>query len=116
MQMEGVKTGYPGQTLARLFEWLDNETRTDGANIGTPPIVGKGGRSFQGSPKHHRNSRGKVGKNPSNPEKALKKAVRVSPNSPRLVSADIETGEFIVFSKTLDGTYHGHIRSWEQLE
>lgn len=35
--------------------------------------------------------------------------------SPRRVSVDSSTGEFVVFDQTREGIFHGHVPSWDEL-
>lgn len=86
-------------------------------------------RVYEGSPKHVRAPRviaGKiVQKAPTNGQAALDMSVAVSMRTPRRVGVDVDAGEFVVFDRTgnhvagqtaVGGVYHGHVRSWEQLD
>ncbi|WP_406821114.1 hypothetical protein ACJA3S_05640 [Pseudomonas sp. KnCO4] len=52
---------------------------------------------------------------PINGQDALDSSIQVKTTSPRRVVIDYESKEFVVFDKTLDTTYHGHVRSWKDL-
>lgn len=52
---------------------------------------------------------------PVNGQEALDFSIQVKPTSPRRVGIDYDSKEFVVFDKTLDTTYHGHVRSWSDL-
>jgi filamentous hemagglutinin len=52
---------------------------------------------------------------PTNGQDTLDVSVQVKPTSPRRVGMDSETGDFVVFDKTRENVYHGHVRSWEDL-
>ncbi len=54
-------------------------------------------------------------KGPLNGQDALDVSVQVKPTSPRRVGVDYDAGEFVVFDRTLNSTYHGHVRSWKDL-
>ena len=71
---------------------------------------------YEGSPKHGQTTRGNIGAAPRNGQAALDNSVQVKATSPRRVGVDYETGEFVVFDRTLGNTYHGHVRTWDQLE
>ncbi|MFK7824842.1 MAG: polymorphic toxin-type HINT domain-containing protein [Oligoflexales bacterium] len=76
-------------------------------------------RVFEENPKHRKNvSQGKGGcanPEPTNPQKALDNSVEMEGNSSRRVSVDKENGEFSVFDEHTSGKFHGHTRSWDQL-
>ncbi|MNF00363.1 hypothetical protein D3C80_1991820 [compost metagenome] len=38
----------------------------------------------------------------------------IGPNTDRRIG--ISKGEFVVLDKTRDGLYHGHVRSWSELD
>ncbi|MFY0728943.1 S-type pyocin domain-containing protein [Pseudomonas sp. NFX15] len=54
-------------------------------------------------------------KGPANGQDALDNSVQVKPTSPRRISVDPETGEFVVFDRTGGDVYHGHVRPWDKL-
>ncbi len=58
---------------------------------------------------------GRKSKGPQNGQNALDSSVLVKDSSGRRIGIDYDTGDFIVFDRTADGTYHGHVRSWDQL-
>lgn len=41
--------------------------------------------------------------------------MQVKLTSPRRVGVDYETGDFVVFDRTHNDVYHGHVRSWDEL-
>ncbi|MDB5971728.1 MAG: Large exoprotein involved in heme utilization or adhesion [Hydrocarboniphaga sp.] len=72
-------------------------------------------REFEGADYH-----GKVGndvksRGPVNGQDALDNSVVVKPTSPRRVGIDYETGDFVVLDRTINNTYHGHVRDFQQL-
>ena len=50
---------------------------------------------------------------PKNGQAALDNSIQVSQNSPRRIG--ISENEFVVLDQTTPGTYHGHVRTWEEL-
>jgi hypothetical protein len=72
---------------------------------------------WEPSPKHGPTQRGRAAPEPADPEGSLQRSVPLGPNTTRRVSADPANTEFSVFDETHPGTgiYHGHARSWDQL-
>ncbi len=54
-------------------------------------------------------------KGPQNGQDALDTSVEVRPTSSRRIGIDYEKGEFVVFDKTINNIYHGHVRDWNEL-
>jgi hypothetical protein len=52
---------------------------------------------------------------PLNAQAALDSSVQVKITSPRRVGVDMENQEFVVFDRTRENVYHGHVRSWSDL-
>jgi RHS repeat-associated protein len=72
---------------------------------------------WEPSPKHGPTQRGRAAPEPADPEGSLQRSVPLGPNTTRRVSADPANKEFSIFDETHPGTgiYHGHARSWDQL-
>jgi hypothetical protein len=68
---------------------------------------------FEGSPKHHKNSKGDVSRAPKDGQKALDNSIPYSEESPHRIG--ISENEFVVLNRTREGIYHGHVRSWWKL-
>lgn len=45
----------------------------------------------------------------------LDKLFSLNKNTARRIGVDAEDDEFVVFDKTSDGVFHGHVRPWEGL-
>jgi hypothetical protein len=86
-------------------------------------------RTFEGSEKHSRRDRTvsgqKVAREPTDGQTALDFSFQVTNNSPRRIGIDVKNFEFVVFDRTgnkviekevAGGTFHGHVRSWDELE
>ncbi len=86
-------------------------------------------RTYESSPKHTAKDRKvgirKVAKEPADGAAALKFSFRISPSSPRRIGVDPKNNEFVVFDRTenkvmnkqiVGGVYHGHVRTWDELE
>jgi hypothetical protein len=86
-------------------------------------------RTFERSEKHSGKDRKvggkKVAKEPTDGQAALDFSFQVSGNSPRRIGIDVKHNEFVVFDRTgnkvankevAGGIFHGHVRSWEELE
>jgi RHS repeat-associated protein len=73
---------------------------------------------WESNPKHGQVQRGNAGPEPTDPVASLMRSVAYNPNSTRRVSADPSAGEFAVFDESYprSGIYHGHVRSWDQLD
>lgn len=53
---------------------------------------------------------------PTSGQQALESSIKFKPTSNRKVGYDIETSEFVVFDNTERHIYHGHVRSWSELD
>jgi hypothetical protein len=86
-------------------------------------------RTFEGSEKHGGRDRKvggkKVAKEPADGQSALNFSFQMSPSSPRRIGIDVKNNEFVVFDRTgnkvvgkgvAGGVFHGHVRSWDELE
>ena len=76
---------------------------------------------YEANPKHPRWTPGgptgvRASKAPKNGQDALDYSVQIKDNSPRRVGIDYETSEFAIFDEHAPGTYHGHVRKWDELE
>ena len=63
---------------------------------------------------YHNKGNAKKSAAPVDGQKALDNSIQVSNNSPRRIG--VSQGEFVVLDQTSPGVYHGHVRSWNQLE
>jgi filamentous hemagglutinin len=52
---------------------------------------------------------------PTNGQDALDFSMRIGENTPRRVAFDRASGEIVIFDQTSAGVYHGHVRTWDQL-
>jgi hypothetical protein len=41
--------------------------------------------------------------------------MQVKSTSPRRIGIDYDAGEYVVFDQTMEGVFHGHVRSWSEL-
>jgi len=86
-------------------------------------------RTFERSEKHSGKDRKfggkKIAKEPSDGQAALDFSFQVSNNSPRRIGLDVVNNEFVIFDRTgnkvvnkevAGGVFHGHVRSWDELE
>lgn len=86
-------------------------------------------RTFERSEKHAGRDRSvggkKVAKEPADGQAALDFSFQVSNNSPRRIGIDAKNNEFVIFDRTgnkvvnkevAGGVFHGHVRTWEELE
>jgi hypothetical protein len=87
-----------------------------------PGSVGPMARyKYEGNPKHPKwTADGPTGvrasKAPKNGQDALDCSVQIKDSSPRRVGIDYETSEFAIFDEHTPGNYHGHVRTWDELE
>lgn len=70
---------------------------------------------FEAAEYHGAVSNGVKSRGLLNGQEALNLSVQVKPTSPRRVGIDYSTGEFVVFDKTINNIYHGHVREWSDL-
>ena len=76
---------------------------------------------YEWNPKHPQwTAEGPTGvrasKAPKNGQDALDLSVQVKDTSPRRVGVNYEAGEFVVFDEHGPGKFHGHVRTWDELE
>jgi hypothetical protein len=118
-----TKTGEPGAGAGQ----------DQGGAVDTTPQGSVGAmrrREYEPSPKHgateRQTTKGVSNRAPKNGQDALDHSVQVKDTSPRRVGIDYEEGEFVVFDETHQpgqqapmqstGVYHGHVRTWDQLD
>jgi hypothetical protein len=70
---------------------------------------------FEESPKHGGIERREASRGPKNGQAALDNSVQVKNTSPRRVGVDAANAEIVVLDQTSEDTFHGHVRSWDQL-
>lgn len=71
--------------------------------------------TYQAAPYHGKTNQGLKSRGPTNGQSALDNSVQVKSTSPRRVAVDKKSGEYVVFDKTSDNVYHGHVREWADL-
>ncbi|MBA1187684.1 filamentous hemagglutinin N-terminal domain-containing protein [Pseudomonas entomophila] len=94
-----------------------------GGITGGPKATGAAGESagamrrldYEAAPYHGKVDNAVKSRAPVNGQEALDFSIQVKPTSPRRVGIDYDSKDFVVFDKTLDTTYHGHVRSWSDL-
>jgi hypothetical protein len=69
---------------------------------------------YEDAPYHGATNNGKKNKAPIDGQTALNNSLSIGPNTERRIG--ISNGEFVVLDKTSDGLYHGHVRSWSELD
>ncbi|MEM8875621.1 MAG: RHS repeat-associated core domain-containing protein [Planctomycetota bacterium] len=71
-----------------------------------------------------RAGRGGISPAPTRGQFALDNSVQISPNSPRRIGVDPDNNEIVILDRTgntirdghvIGGSFHGHVRSWDQL-
>ena len=70
---------------------------------------------YEAAPYHGKVDNAVKSRAPINGQDALDTSIQVKTTSPRRVGIDYDSKEFVVFDKTLDTSYHGHVRSWKDL-
>ncbi len=86
-----------------------------GAASGFGGAIGPKGLTYEAAPYHGSTDNSVKSRGPANGQTALENSVQVKETSPRRVSVDPETGDFVVFDRTLGDVYHGHVRAWSDL-
>lgn len=71
---------------------------------------------FEGVPYHSSVDNPIKSRGPVNGQDALDTSIQIKASSSRRVGIDYSTGEFVVFSYSRDNVYHGHVRSWNDLD
>jgi filamentous hemagglutinin len=51
-----------------------------------------------------------------NGQSALDMSFQIKATSTRRIGIDYEEGQFVIFDQTSEGVFHGHVRSWAQLD
>ena len=79
------------------------------------------GGIYEHNPKHPRWTAGgptgtRASKAPKNGQKALEESVQIKPTSPRRIGVDDDVKEFVIFDEHVPGKFHGHVRTWADLE
>ncbi|WP_077606000.1 RHS repeat-associated core domain-containing protein [Salinivibrio sp. ML290] len=100
----------PQAYVANPLEWVD-PLGLAGAAHGE-----KDKRSFEPNPKHGKTKRGNANPEPTNPQQALDDSIELPGNTTRRISVDKQTGEFSVFDEHMPGKFHGHTRTWKELD
>ncbi|MDQ0899517.1 polymorphic toxin-type HINT domain-containing protein [Paenibacillus sp. V4I7] len=70
--------------------------------------------TFVNADYHGATNSGKKNKAPNDGQTALDNSISIGPNTDRRIG--ISNKEFVVLDKTRDGIYHGHARSWGELD
>jgi len=108
----------PSQELGDA-EWRPSQETADAELQVTDPIEDNLGAArrlnFEPVDYHKNIEIGRKSRGPRNGQSALDSSVTVKESSGRRIGIDYDTGEFVVFDRTEYGTYHGHVRSWDQL-
>ena len=75
--------------------------------------------TFEASPKHgtsaRSTSKGVASRGPTDGQHALDVSVQVRGTSPTRPGVDKANGEIVVFNRTSEGIFHGHVRSFGEL-
>ncbi|MBO7080949.1 MAG: MafB family polymorphic toxin [Neisseriaceae bacterium] len=74
--------------------------------------VAGAGLKYEPAPYHSRTGNNVKSPAPTNGQDVLNNSVPIGNNTSRRVGVDKTTGEYVVFDKHADGTYHGHTRPW----
>jgi RHS repeat-associated protein len=70
---------------------------------------------YERAPYHGRVASGVKSRGPTNGQAALDNSLQVTDTSTRRVGIDPDTREFVIFDRTSDGVFHGHVRAWGDL-
>jgi hypothetical protein len=85
------------------------------ATVGENSVGAMRRMEYEAAPYHGKVDNAVKSRAPVNGQDALDASVLVKDTSPRRIGIDYETGEFVVFDKTKDNIYHGHVRAWKDL-
>ena len=70
---------------------------------------------YEPAPYHGKISNPVKSKAPTNPQQSLNNSLQIKNTSDRRIAVDKSVEEFIIFDKTIDNIYHGHVRTWAEL-
>ena len=68
---------------------------------------------YSDAPYHHKNSGGRKNPAPKVGQKALDNSLQIDPPASRRIG--ISEGEIVILDRTVDGIFHGHVRTWSEL-
>lgn len=71
--------------------------------------------SYEAAPYHGTTNNVVKNKAPSFGQEALDLSIQIKETSTRRIGIDYKNQEFVVFDNTIANTYHGHVRSWQEL-
>jgi len=71
---------------------------------------------YESNPKHGKNKRGNANPEPTNPQKALEDSIELPGNTSRRIAIDKQAEEFVVFDEHMPNKFHGHTRTWKELD
>lgn len=76
-------------------------------------------QQFDNAPYHGRTSQagpqGVKSAAPADGPAALRNSFRLSDTTTRRIGHDAGSGQFVVLDRTRDGLWHGHVRTWDEL-
>ena len=72
--------------------------------------------TLEPSPKHGPEKLGEASAGPKDGQGALNSSVQVKETSPRRVGVDQKNSEIVILDQTSKGKYHGHVRTWKELD
>lgn len=70
---------------------------------------------YEPAPYHGTTGNAVKSKAPTNPQQALNASIKIKATSDRRIAVDKSSGEFVIFDKTINNIYHGHVRTWSEL-
>ncbi|MDA8521012.1 Ig-like domain repeat protein [Acidovorax sp. NCPPB 4044] len=114
-QMAGAGTNVYKQTLTAKgpSPFFSSATTKSRGMDSTPPMPGS--LRFEPAGYHGTVDNAVKSRGPVNGQNALDFSVQVKDTSPRRIGIDYQTGDFVVFDRTLNDIYHGHVRQWSDL-
>ncbi|WP_241604081.1 hypothetical protein, partial [Rosenbergiella nectarea] len=110
----------------------DGFRRVINNTTGETKILGSGGRiynevrgakgtnslqhlSYESAPYHGTTNNTVKNKAPTYGQDALDMSIQIKDTSTRRIGVDFKKNEIVVFDNTINDTYHGHVRSWQEL-
>jgi hypothetical protein len=70
---------------------------------------------YEPAPYHGTTNNPVKNKAPAYGQDALDMSIQIKDTSTRRIGIDYKTDEFVVFDNTIKNTYHGHVRTWNEL-
>ena len=111
VQTAGAVLGKAAKTTDSVSDVAKAAKKAEKVGGAATDVVGTG-LKYEPAPYHSKTGNNVKSPAPTNGQDVLNNSVPIGNNTSRRVGVDKTTGEYVVFDKHSDGTYHGHTRPW----